>query len=61
VGILQSLGINGTFLAQIIDFLLLFVFLRIFAWPPLVRAMEARRQRVTEQLEAAERERQQAE
>lgn len=61
MGILHSLGINGTLLAQILNFVLLFVFLRIVAWPPLVKAMEARRQRIEEQITAAEAERKEAE
>lgn len=58
---MHSLGINGTLLAQILNFVLLFVFLRIVAWPPLVKAMEARRQRIEEQITAAEAERKEAE
>ncbi len=58
--ILQSLHIDGTLLIQAIDFILLFAFLRIFAWPPLVAAMEKRRAGIEEQLSAAENERQQA-
>jgi F-type H+-transporting ATPase subunit b len=59
--ILSSLGLNfGTFLLEIINFVLLFLFLRIFAWPPLVQAMEKRRRAVADQLAAAETERQEA-
>ncbi len=61
-GILTALGLNGgTFIFQIIDFLLLFLFLRIFVWPPLVKAMAQRRKRIEDQLAAAEADRQQAE
>jgi F-type H+-transporting ATPase subunit b len=59
-GILKALDIDGTFIYQIIDFLLLFLFLRVFVWPPLVQALERRRQTVEQQLVAAERERQEA-
>jgi F-type H+-transporting ATPase subunit b len=60
-GILQALNINGTFVAQIVDFILLFLFMRYFVWPPLSRALEERRERVRREMEAAEREREQAE
>ncbi len=56
-GILQALDINGTFIFQVIDFVLLLVFLRIFVWPPLVKALEQRRQTVERELTAAEQER----
>jgi F-type H+-transporting ATPase subunit b len=58
--ILAALHINGTLLAQVVDFVLLLAFLRIFAWPPLVQAMEARRERIAADLAAAEDERQEA-
>ncbi len=58
--ILGSLHINGTLLAEIVNFLLLLLFLRAYAWPPLVKAMEARRQRIQDQLTAAEDEREEA-
>ncbi len=60
-GILTALDINGTFVYQLIDFALLFVFLRIFVWPPLVKALQQRRQRIEEQIAAAQTERQEAE
>jgi F-type H+-transporting ATPase subunit b len=59
-GILRSLDINGTFIFQIVDFVLLFIFLRLFVWPPLVKAMEQRRERVQRELAAAEEERRRA-
>jgi len=58
--ILASLQINGTLLVQLVDFIVLLIFLRIFAWPPLLRVMEARRQRIADELGAAETERQEA-
>lgn len=58
--ILASLHINGTLLAEIANFLLLLWFLRAYAWPPLVKAMEARRQGIQEQLTAAQDEREEA-
>jgi F-type H+-transporting ATPase subunit b len=60
-GILQALDINGTFVAQIVDFALLFLFMRFFVWPPLARAMEQRRQKVRQALAEAEEERRKAE
>jgi|GEM_PF-107184 len=59
--ILASLGINpGTFVLQILNFAILFVFLRIVAWPPLVKAMEQRRKGIDDQLGAARNEREEA-
>lgn len=59
-GILKALDIDGTFIYQIIDFALLFVFLRLFVWPPLVKALEQRRERISRELVAAEEERKRA-
>lgn len=61
LGILKALDITGTFVYQLVDFLLLFVFLRIFVWPPLVKAIQTRRQRIEEEIAAAQTERQEAE
>lgn len=58
--ILAALHIDGTLLAQVVDFIVLFVFLRIFAWPPLVKAMEQRRKHIEDQLTAAQQEREEA-
>lgn len=58
--ILASLGLNGTFWIQILNFIILLVFLRIFAWPPLVKAMEQRRKAIEDQLGAAQNEREEA-
>ena len=58
--ILASLHIDGTLFAQVVDFVILFAFLRIFAWPPLVKAMEQRRKHIEEQLAAAQGEREEA-
>lgn len=42
---LEALGINGPFLlSQIINFLILFVILRVFLWKPLMQQIEDRRQ-----------------
>lgn len=53
-GILKALDINGTFLAQMVDFVLLLVFMRLFVWPPLTRAMAERRRRIQQELADAE-------
>ncbi len=58
--ILASLGINGTFVLEIVNFIILFIVLRLFAWPPLVKAMEQRRRGIEEQLFAAQNEREEA-
>lgn len=58
--ILQSLHINGTLGVQVVDFLVLLIFLRLAVWPRLLQAMEARRRTIADQLGAAEAERQQA-
>jgi F-type H+-transporting ATPase subunit b len=51
---LERLGINGgLLLAQIINFLILFVFLTVVAWRPLIRALEQRRERIARGLEDA--------
>lgn len=60
-GILQSLDFNGTFVYQVIDFVLLFIFLRIFVWPPLVKALQKRREGIANDIAAAETERKEAE
>jgi len=51
---LAGLGINGGFLlAQIINFLIIFVAISALAWRPLVRVLEARRERIAKGLEDA--------
>jgi F-type H+-transporting ATPase subunit b len=51
---LERLGINGGYLlAQIINFLVLFAFLAIVAWRPLIRMLEQRRERIARGLEDA--------
>ena len=58
------LTINGTFLAQLIIFLVTLAVLYRFAWGPILNALEQRRRRIQDGIEAAEkaqRERQAAE
>jgi len=51
---LAGLGINGGYLlAQIINFLIIFVAISALAWRPLVRVLEARRERIAKGLEDA--------
>lgn len=52
------MDINATLIAQSIVFLLLIWFTMKFIWPPLVRAMDARTQKIQEGLTAADKARQ---
>jgi len=59
---MDKLGINGPFLlAQIINFIILFVLLRRFVYPPLLNMLDARKQRIAEGLAAADMARKDAE
>jgi len=59
---MAQLGINGPFLlAQIINFVVLFLLLRRFLFPPLVKMLDQRRQRIAEGLAAADVARKEAE
>jgi F-type H+-transporting ATPase subunit b len=52
---LEGLGINGTFLlSQIVNFLILFAALYFLLWKRVLAAIDARRQRVQEELDRAE-------
>ena len=55
------LDINGSFIAEVIAFLLMLAILAIWVYPPIIRAAEARQRAITEQLEGAERAREAAE
>jgi len=51
---LERLGINsGLLIAQIVNFLIIFIAMSALAWRPLVRALEARRERIAKGLEDA--------
>ena len=51
---LTKLGIDWRlFIAQLVNFLILFAVLRIFAWKPLVTALEDRRKRVKKGIDNA--------
>lgn len=59
---MDKLGINGPFLlAQIINFIILYVLLSRFVFPPLRRMLDERKQRIAEGLAAADVARQEAE
>jgi len=56
-----SLGINlPVLIAQMVNFTILLVLLRVVAWGPLMRMMDSRAERIREGLEAADRSKEQA-
>ena len=59
--IIKSLGINGTLVAQIFHFIILLIFLRVVAFPPIVKVLEQRQTAIANNVAAAEEERKQAE
>lgn len=52
--------LNGTLLAQIVNFLILVGILTKFAYKPLLQALEDRQNKIADNLDSAERERQEA-
>jgi len=59
---MAQLGINGAFLlAQIVNFIILFLLLRRFLFPPLMKMLDERKQRIAEGLAAADVARKEAE
>jgi F-type H+-transporting ATPase subunit b len=59
---MAQLGINGPFLlAQIVNFIVLFLLLRRFLFPPLLRMLDERKRRIAEGLAAADIARKEAE
>lgn len=59
---MAQLGINGPFLlAQIVNFIILFLLLRRFLFPPLLKMLDQRKQRIAEGLAAADVARKEAE
>jgi F-type H+-transporting ATPase subunit b len=59
---MAQLGINGPFLlAHIINFIILFLLLRRFLFPPLLRMLDERKRRIAEGLAAADIARKEAE
>jgi F-type H+-transporting ATPase subunit b len=59
--VIKSLGINGTLVAQIFHFVILLIFLRVVAYPPIVKILEQRQNAIAGNVAAAEEERKQAE
>jgi len=52
---LEALGVNGPFLlAQIVNFLILFLALSVLLWKPMLRMLNERKQRIAQGLEDAE-------
>lgn len=50
-----SLGINlPVLIAQLVNFTILFIFLRAVAWGPLMKMLDQRRERIAESLQAAD-------
>ncbi|ACV64837.1 ATP synthase F0, B subunit [Desulfofarcimen acetoxidans DSM 771] len=58
---LDALGINATLFAQIFNFIILLIFLRIVAWKPLINMIEQRQKHIENTVNAAEDERKKAE
>lgn len=57
----MGLEFNATLLAQIVDFIILLIFLRLVVYKPLVKVLGARSEHIANNIAAAEQERQQAE
>jgi len=55
------LEFNATLLAQIVDFIILLIFLRLVAYKPLMKVLKDRQDYIEKNIAAAEQERQQAE
>lgn len=58
---LESLGINYTLIAQVINFIILLIFLRVVVYPRLVNVLEQRQKYIADNVAAAEEERKKAE
>ena len=59
---MQQLGVNGPFLlSQIVNFIILFLLLKRFLFPPLMNMLDERKQRIADSLAAAEVARKEAE
>ncbi|MCL6639523.1 MAG: F0F1 ATP synthase subunit B [Firmicutes bacterium] len=57
----QVLEFNATLLAQIADFIILLIFLRVVAYKPLMKVLQDRSDHIENTIAAAEKERQEAE
>jgi F-type H+-transporting ATPase subunit b len=60
LSVLAGLGIDATFIAQVINFIVLFVLLRWLVYPSLLKILAERRERVTRALAEAEAQREEA-
>lgn len=59
--VIKALGLNSTLVAQILNFTILLIFLRVVVYKPLVNVLEKRQQSIADNVAAAEEERKQAE
>lgn len=59
--VINALGLNATLVAQIFNFLILLIFLRLVVYPVIVKVLEQRQQAIADNVAAAEEERKQAE
>jgi F-type H+-transporting ATPase subunit b len=60
LSVLAGLGIDATFIAQVINFIVLFVLLRWLVYPSLLKILAERRERVSRALAEAEAQREEA-
>ncbi len=60
-GVINALGLNATLVAQVFNFIVLLIFLRIVVYPHIVRILEERQNYIERNVAAAEEERKQAE
>ncbi len=58
--IIEALGLNSTLVAQIFNFLILFLFLKTVVYKPIVNVLEKRQQLIQDSVKAAEEERKEA-
>ncbi len=60
-GVIEALGLNATLVAQIFNFIILLIFLRLVVYPPVVKILEQRQEAIEGNVAAAKEERKQAE
>jgi F-type H+-transporting ATPase subunit b len=60
-GVVTALGLNSTLVAQIFNFIVLVIFLRIVVYPHIIRILEERQDYIANSVATAEEERKQAE
>ncbi|TYO96562.1 F0F1 ATP synthase subunit B [Desulfallas thermosapovorans] len=60
-GVINALGLNNTLVAQVFNFIMLLIFLRVVVYPHIVRILEERQNYIANSVTAAEEERKQAE